>query len=69
MDANAPAVPLSVVPRGWNWRIFWTLEVAVVLAAMALLPYALTLRGPILKRYPLPIPLAVLVPPTHNQGA
>jgi hypothetical protein len=62
MNANAPAVPPSVEPRGWNWRIFWTLEVAGVFAVVALLPYALTLQRPILKQYPLPIPLAVLVP-------
>ncbi len=61
MNANAPALPPSAMPRGWNWRIFWTLEVAGVLAVVALLPYALTLQGPILKQYPLPIPLAVLV--------
>lgn len=69
MNASAPAIPPSVVSRGWNWRIFWTLEVAGVLAVVALLPYALTLQGPILKQYPLPIPLAVLVPLQILQNA
>lgn len=49
----------------WNWRIFWTLEVAGVLAVVALIPYTLTLQGPMLKQYPLPIPLAVLVPVSY----
>jgi hypothetical protein len=56
------AILPSVVPRGWNWRIFWTLEVAGVLAVVAILPYALTLQGPMLKQHALPIPLAVLLP-------
>lgn len=62
MNAVAPAVPRSVAPRNWNWRIFWTLEVAGVLAVVALLPYVLTLQGPTLKQHPLPIPLVVLLP-------
>jgi hypothetical protein len=69
MNAITPAVPPSVVQRPWNWRIFWTLEVAGVLAVVALLPYALTLQGPVLKQYALPIPLAVLVPLQILQNA
>jgi hypothetical protein len=69
MNAITPAVLRSVVQRSWNWRVFWTLEVAAALAVVALLPYALTLQGPVLKQYEPPIPLAVLVPPQILQSA
>ena len=69
MNGIAPAAPASLVPRRWNWRIFWTLEVAGVLAVVALLPYAWTLQAPLLKQYRLPIPLAVLVPLQLLQNA
>jgi hypothetical protein len=69
MNTIAPTVPPSVGQRRWNWRIFWTLEVAGVLAGVALLPYALTLQGPMLKQHPLPIPLAALVPLQILQNA
>lgn len=69
MNVNAPAASPNVMPEGWNWRIFWTLEVAGVLAVVALIPYALTLQGSMLKQYPLPIPLAVLVPLQILQNA
>lgn len=69
MNAITPAVTPIVVERGWNWRMFWTLEVAGVLAVVALLPYALTLQGPALKQYSVPIPLAVLVPLQILQNA
>jgi membrane protease YdiL (CAAX protease family) len=58
MNAIVSAVPLSVVQRRWNWRIFWTLEVAGVLAFVAVLPYALTLQGPMLQQHQPRIPLA-----------
>ena len=67
--AVAPAVLPSGVPRRWSWRIFWTLEIAGVLAVVALLPYSLTLQGPILKQHPLPFPLAVLLPLQILQNA
>jgi len=47
MNAITPAAPPSIAQR-WTRRIFWTLEVAGVLAVVALLPYALTLQGPML---------------------
>lgn len=66
---KTPAVPPSVVQRRWNWRIFWTLEVAGVLAVVAVLPYALTLQGPMLNQHPPRIPWAVLVPLQILQNA
>ena len=69
MNAFTPAVTPSVVERRWNWRIFWTLEIAGVLAVVALLPYALTLQRQVLKQHALPIPLAVLVPLQILQNA
>jgi membrane protease YdiL (CAAX protease family) len=61
MSAITPAVSPSVGQRRWNWRMFWTLEVAAVLAVVAVLPYVLTLGEPVRKPHALPIPLAALL--------
>ena len=69
MNAIEPAVCEDVARQRWNWRIFWTLELAGVLAVVALLPYVMTLQGPLLKKHQLPIPLAVLLPLQLLQNA
>ncbi|HXZ29042.1 MAG TPA: CPBP family intramembrane glutamic endopeptidase [Terriglobales bacterium] len=66
---NTTALPPTVPQRRWNWRLFWTLEIAGVLAVVALFPYALEMQGPLLKQHPLPIPLAALVPIQIVQNA
>jgi len=69
MNAIAPTIPSRVAQRRWNWRIFWTLEVAGVLAVVAVLPYVLTLLGPMLQQHPLRIPLAAVLPLQILQNA
>jgi membrane protease YdiL (CAAX protease family) len=52
-----------------NWRVFFILWIAAILASIAILPYALELQGSSLESLDLPIPLPALITLQIVQGA
>src|SRR5260370_31086378 len=56
MDGAEAAVSPTCAAPVWNWRLFWTLEIAGVFAVTALLPYAFSLQQAMLKQHPMPTP-------------
>lgn len=52
-----------------NWRVYFILWVAAILASIAILPYALELQGSTLETMDLPIPLPALIALQIVQGA
>jgi len=44
-----------------NWKLFFTLLIAAILSNIALLPYAISLQGEMLKLIPIPLPVLLLL--------
>lgn len=54
------------IKRLINWRLYFILLTASILSVIAVLPYALTLQGEILKTVDLPLPLLLLISIIQN---
>ena len=52
-----------------NWKVFFVLWIAAILATIAVLPYALELESSILAKIKLPMPLSTLIALQITQGA
>ena len=44
-----------------NWRVFFILWIASVIAIIAILPYTLELQSGVLEQLDLPIPFSILI--------